>query len=102
MILPGTHRVEIRQDEGYTAVFIDGVRVKRVREIEYHQSVDEAPTVEVKILGAPTMNIDAFVELEASADEYLEWLDEKIKESEGDVEYALRECRGRYMSLLGG
>lgn len=100
--IPETHRVEIRQEEGVTQVYVDGVRVKRVREIDFHQSVDEAPTVELKILGAPTMNIDAFVEIEVSADEYLEWLDEKIKESEGDVKYALRECRGRYMSLLGG
>ena len=100
--IPETHRVEIRQEEGFTQVYVDGVRIKRVREIDFHQSVDEAPTVELNIYGAPTMNIDAFIELRASADEFLAWLDKRIKESEGDVKDALMECRRRYVRLLGG
>lgn len=98
----GTHRVDIRQyDDGHTAVTVDGTRIKRVREIIFHQSVDELPVLKLNIFGAPTLNMDAFVEIETSSDEYLKYLDEKIENSEGDVKYALMECRGRYKMLLG-
>jgi hypothetical protein len=100
--LDGTHKVEIRQEDGATFVFIDGVQMKRVREVSFHQSVDEAPTVKLNIFGAPVVNADAFVEIDISSDEYKAWLDKRIDESDGDVKYALMECRGRYMRLLGG
>lgn len=95
-----THRVEIRQENG-TQVYVDGLRLKRVREVSFHQSTEEAPTIKVSVYGAPTMKMDAFVEIESGADKYLEWMDKKIEESEGDVRYALMECRGEYRRLLG-
>lgn len=98
----GTHRVEIRSEDETTKVFVDGARIKRVREVNFHQSVEEAPTVSLKIFGAPTLNTDAFVEIDSSADEFLKYLDKKIENSKGDVRYALMECRGYYMQLLGG
>lgn len=97
-----THRVEIRQEDGYTQIYVDGAKIKRVRDISFHQSVDYLPTVTLDIYGAPTMNMDAFVEIRAAADEYLEYLDEKIQNSVGDVKYALMESRGIYKRLLGG
>ena len=99
--LDGTHKVEIRQD-GYTQVYVDGVKLRRVREINFHQSTEEAPNITLDIFGAPTLNMDAFVEIKASSDKYLEYLNEKIKESEGDTMYVLMECRSRYLALLGG
>ena len=98
--LKGTHKVEVRQD-GYTQVFVDGMRVKRVREINFHQSVEEAPTITLDIYGAPTLNIDAFVEIKVSNDEFQEYLNAKIERSAGEVKYALMECRAKYLSLMG-
>lgn len=59
----GVHRVEIKRD-GYTKVYVDGVEVRRVREVTFHESVEEAPMVTITLLGDVDISVDAIVEIE--------------------------------------
>lgn len=101
IVLDGAKKVRIEGVDGYTHVFIDGEEIRRVREITYHQSVEEAPTVKLDVFANPSIEMDALVEVNYSADEYLKWLDKMVEESDGDAKIAFTICRARYLSYFG-
>lgn len=98
--LKGEKKVRIENTEGYTHIFIDGEEIRRVREISFHQSVDEFPVVELTVYGIPSIDIDANVEVNYMPDEYLKWLNEMIEENERD-KGIFKMCRARYLSYFG-
>ena len=99
--LNGEKKVRIEAGDGYTHVFVDGKEIGRVREITYHQSVEEAPIVKLDVFANPSIEMDALVEVKYSADEYLKWLDKMVEDSEGDGKIAFEMCRARYLSYFG-
>lgn len=101
MILSGEKKVRIESEGGYTHVFIDGKQVRRVRAVTYHQSVDEAPTVKLDVYANPSIEMDALVEVNYSADEYLKWLNKMVEESEGDAKIAFKICMSKYLCYFG-
>lgn len=101
IVLNGEKKVRIETGDGYTHVFIDGKEIRRVREITYHQSVDEVPTVKLDVFANPSIEMDALVEVNYSEDEYLKWLDKAVEVSEEDAKIAFEICRARYLSYFG-
>lgn len=101
IVLNGEKKVRIEAVDGYTHVFIDGKEIRRVREITYHQSVDEVPTVKLDVFANPSIEMDALVEVNYSEDEYLKWLDKAVEVSEEDAKIAFEICRARYLSYFG-
>ena len=94
-------KVRIEAVDGGTHVFVDGKEIHRVREITYHQSVEEAPIVKLDVYANPSIEMDALVEVKYSADEYLKWLDKAVEESEEDAKIAFEICRAKYLSYFG-
>lgn len=101
IVLNGEKKVRIEAVDGYTHVFVDGKEIRRVREITYHQSVEEAPIVKLDVFANPSIEMDALVEVKYSADEYLKWLDKMVEESEGDAKIAFEICRSKYLCYFG-
>lgn len=99
--MSGAQKVSIKTIDGYTHVFVNDEEVKRLREISFHQSVDEFPIVNLDVYANPSIEMDALVEVKYSADEYLEWLDKMVEESEGNGKIAFKMCRARYLSYFG-
>lgn len=97
----GEKRVKIESVDGYTHVYVEGKEVRRVREISFHQSVDEFPVVQLEVYSHPSIETDALVDITYSPDEYLKWLDKMVEESEGDDKIAFKMCRARYLSYFG-
>lgn len=101
IVLNGEKKFRIEAVDGYTHVFIDGKEIRRAREITFHQSVDEVPTVKLDVFANPSIEMDALVEVNYSEDEYLKWLDKAVEVSEEDAKIAFEICRERYLSYFG-
>lgn len=101
IVLDGEKKVRIKAVDGYTHIFVDGKEISRVREITFHQSVDEMPVVKLDVFANPSIEMDALVEVNNSADEYLKWLDKAVEESEEDAKIAFEICRAKYLSYFG-
>ena len=99
--LNGEKRVKIESEDGFAHVFVEGKEVRRVREISFHQSVDEIPVVKLEVYSHPTIETDALVDITYSPDEYMEWLNRMVEESEGDDKIPYEICRARYLSYFG-
>lgn len=91
------HEVEITHDD-YTRVYVDGKEVRRVREISFHESIEEAPTITLDICDAPSFKGEAIVDLTISDDPYVKWLMEEIEKRKDDSRYVLKECLARYLA----
>ena len=98
--MSGAQKVGIKTIDGQTHVFVNDEEVKRVREISFHQSVDEFPIVHLDVYAEPVIEMDANVEVSYSPDEYLRWLDKEI-ENEGPWKPAFMMCRAKYLSYIG-
>ena len=101
IVLDGEKKVRIETVDGYTHVFVDGKEIRRVREITFHQSVYKVPTVKLDVFANPSIEMDALVEVNYSADEYLKWLDKMVEESEEDAKIAFEICRSKYLCYFG-
>jgi hypothetical protein len=99
--LNGEKRIKIESEDGYTHVYVGGKEVRRVREISFHQSVDEFPVVKLEVYSHPTIETDALVDITYSPDEYLEWLDRMVEEKEGDEKIPYEVCRAHYLRCFG-
>ena len=61
------HKIEINQDalNGCSTIKADGMEIHGVRDITYHNAVDEIPTVSVEIVPQKS-HIEAFAELDVN------------------------------------
>ena len=92
-------KVEIKNQDGCTKVFVNGNKVEKIRKIKFEQSVETMPHFEISTMGRPNIEIFGDISFDftpKTAEEALEVLRCKVENS---MKFR-SEMKGRFMRAL--
>ena len=92
-------KVEIKNQDGCTKVFVNGNKVEKIRKIKFEQSVETIPCFEISTMGRPDIEIFGDISFDftpKTTEEAFEVLQHEVKNS---MKFR-SEMKGRFMRVL--
>lgn len=92
-------KVEIKNQDGCTKVFVNGNKVEKIRKIKFEQSAETIPCFEISTMGRPDIEIFGDISFDftpKTTEEAFEVLQHEVKNS---MKFR-SEMKGRFMRAL--